>query len=100
MHCSLRDRSSASGTFGTFYQKYRSRALLLVVLALAVVIWRKNVVNFSLKKFEAAQTTKKVPKVPLWSGTFGKMYQKYRKQMNYLSFWILIYHENRAVTYC
>ena len=27
----------------------------------------------------------KLPKVPLWTSTFGKMYQKYRKQMNGLT---------------
>ena len=43
---------------------------------------------FRQKQFEAAQTTKKVPKVLLRSGTFGKMYQKYQKyqkQMNGLT---------------
>ena len=56
--------------------------VLLVVFALPVVIWRKNVANFSPKKFETAQTVKKVPKVPLQSGEMYQKYQKYRKQMN------------------
>ena len=90
----LGDRSSASGSFGScgsFYQNYRSRAVVSVVLWRFLHFDGKCSLHFaSLRSLHfMAKCTKlpQLPKLPLRSGSFGRNYrnyQNYRKQMNSL----------------